>query len=212
MTVSQLGAFGVVSIVEREIEVALVGRLRAGDSTAFDEIFAVFNTRLLSFLTRMARNRSIAEELLEETWLRLVSSAEDLRADSRLAPWLFTVARNLYLSYCRSRLRESAYAADLVLLWPAELPRTPFDVASLHEFEERLEAAIACLPPIYREAILLVGVEHLRPVDAAAVCGISAESLRQRLKRARELISRFITNRDASSATGPKELSHVNQR
>lgn len=198
--------------MELEIEIALVQRLRAGDRTAFDEIYAVFNRRLLSFLTRMARDRSVAEDLLEETWLRLVSSAEGLRADTRLGPWLFTVARNLYVSYCRSRVRESAYTADLVLLWPGELPRTPFDAASLNEFEERLEAAIAQLPPTYRETILLVCVEQLRPVDAAAVCGISAELLRQRLKRAREFISRVITDQDSPTETGRKELSHVSRR
>lgn len=198
--------------MEPEIAVAVVQRLQAGDSTAFDEIYAVYNNRLLNFLTRMARNRTVAEDLVEETWLRLVSSAQDLRADTRMGPWLFTVARNLYISYCRSRLRESDYTADLVLLWPGELPRTPFEVASFNQLEERLEAAIANLPPIYREAILLVGVEQLRPVDAAAVCGISAESLRQRLKRARELTSRFITDQDSSPEEGRKELSHVTRR
>jgi RNA polymerase sigma-70 factor, ECF subfamily len=92
--------------MERELEAALVIRLRAGDISAFDEIYDVFNHRLLSFLTRMAKNRSVAEDLLEETWLRLVSSGEDLHAETRLGPWLFTVARNLYLSHCRSRARE----------------------------------------------------------------------------------------------------------
>jgi DNA-directed RNA polymerase specialized sigma24 family protein len=48
-----------------------------------------------SFLTRMAKSRSIAEDLLEETWLRLISGGEDLQADTRLGPWLFTVAHNL---------------------------------------------------------------------------------------------------------------------
>jgi len=210
--VSQLRGSGVIYIVEQETEIALVRRLRAGDTTAFDEVYAVFNSRLLSFLQRMARNRSVAEDLLEETWLRLVSSAEDLRANTRLGPWLFTVARNLYISYCRSRLREAAYTADLVLLWPGELPRTPFDQTSFNEFEERLEAAVAQLPLTYREAILLVCVEQLRPVDAAAVCGISAELLRQRLKRARELISRFITDQGSSTKAGRKELSHVTRQ
>jgi RNA polymerase sigma-70 factor, ECF subfamily len=101
VTPSQLRRFCVIYIVERELEVELVSRLRAGDSTAFDEIYMVFNRRLLNFLARMARNRSVAEDLLEETWLRLVSAGEDLRADTRLGPWLFTVARNLYVSYCR---------------------------------------------------------------------------------------------------------------
>jgi len=182
--------------MEREREVALVRRLRAGDITAFDAIFDAFNQRLLSFLTRMAKNRSVAEDLLEETWLRLVSGGEDLHADTRLGPWLFTVARNLYFSHCRNRAREQSYTADLTLLWPGEIPQSPFDVASLNEFEQRLEAALALLPPMYREVLLLVGVEGLRPVDAARVCGINPESLRQRLSRARQLISRLMTDQN----------------
>lgn len=198
-------------IVEREFEVELVSRLRAGDSTAFDEIYNVFNRRLLNFLARMARNRSVAEDLLEETWLRLVLAGENLRADTRLGPWLFTVARNLYVSYCRSRVRETAYTADLVFLWPCEVPKTPFDLASLSEFEERLEAAIAGLPPLYREVILLVGVEQLRPVEAAEVCGISPESLRQRLKRARDLLSRSLEKSDSAKTPG-EEVIHATRR
>ena len=156
----------------------------------------------------MTRNRSIAEDLLEETWLRLVSSAQDLREDTRLAPWLFTVARNLYVSYCRSRVRETAYTNDVIFLWPGEMPRTPFDLASLSEFEQRLEAAIADLPPIYREVILLLGVQQLRPVDAAEVCGISPESLRQRLKRARDLLSRFLSMQHSTKTSG-EEVIHA---
>ena len=107
----------------------------------------------------MAKSRSIAEDLLEETWLRLISGGEDLQADTRLGPWLFTVAHNLYISHCRSRAREHSSAADLILLWPGGLPQSPFDLTSLSEFEERLEAAIASMPPMYREVLLLVGVE-----------------------------------------------------
>jgi RNA polymerase sigma-70 factor (ECF subfamily) len=185
---------GVPGVPEREV--ALVSRMRAGDVTAFDEIFDAFNNGLLGFLTRMVKNRSVAEDLLEETWLRLISGGEKLDADTRLGPWLFTVARNLYVSYCRNRAREQSYTADLTLLWPAGLPQTPFDAASLKELEQRLEAAIAWLPPIYREVLLLVGVEGLRPVDAARVCGISPESLRQRLSRARQLILRLVPDQD----------------
>src|SRR5215469_4602438 len=158
--------------MERELEIALVNRLREGDVTAFDDIYDAFNRRLLSFLTRMAKNRSVAEDLLEETWLRLVSASEKLDADTRLGPWLFTVARNQYVSYCRSRAREHSSTPDLFLLWPGGLPQTPFEVASKNEFAHHLEAAIASLPPMYREALLLVAVERLRPTDAARVCGI----------------------------------------
>jgi RNA polymerase sigma-70 factor (ECF subfamily) len=183
--------------MEREFEAALVRRLRAGDAAAFDEVFGAYNRRLLSFLARMTKNRSAAEDLVEETWLRLVSARQDLHEDTRLGPWLFTVARNLYVSFCRSRAREHSSTPDLILLWPGGLPQTPYEVASGNEFEQRLEEAIAALPPMYREALLLVGVEQLRAVDAAEVCGISAESLRQRLRRARAFLSRFLAGADA---------------
>jgi RNA polymerase sigma-70 factor (ECF subfamily) len=103
--------------MERDFELALVGKLRAGDLTAFDAVYDAYNPRLFSFLLRMTKNRAAAEDLLEETWLRLVSGGEGLAAATRLGPWLFTVARNLFLSYYRSRARELAFTRDLVSLW-----------------------------------------------------------------------------------------------
>jgi RNA polymerase sigma-70 factor, ECF subfamily len=193
--------------MERNLEVALVGRLRAGDATAFNEIYDTLNPRLFSFLCRMANNRTVAEDLLGETWLRLVSGGGKLCEDTRLVPWLFTVARNLYISYCRSRAREHAYTSDLILLWPGELSRSPFDLAIFNEYEQRLEAALAELPSAYREVLLLVGEEGLRPADAAAVCGISAEAFRQRLSRARALLSKRLDDNGRSEAPVMKEVS-----
>lgn len=197
---------GVILCMERNLEVALVVRLRAGDTTAFDEIYYTLNPRLLSFLRRMARNQAVAEDLAEETWLRLVLAREDLQADTRLIPWLFTVARNLFLSYCRSRAREQAYTSDLISLWPDVPARSPFDVASANEFERRLETALGELPTTYREVLLLVGVEGLRPADAALVCGLSGEALRQRLSRARQLLSQRLQEKGLSPETISKEV------
>jgi RNA polymerase sigma-70 factor, ECF subfamily len=204
---SRFGERGVILCMERNLEVALVVRLRAGDTTAFDEIYDTLNPRLLSFLRRLARNQAVAEDLAEETWLRLVLAREELQADTHLVPWLFTVARNLFLSYCRSRAREQAYTSDLISLWPDALARSPFDIASTNEFERSLEAALGELPTTYREVLLLVGVEGLRPADAALVCGISGEALRQRLSRARQLLSQRLQEKGLYPETISKEVS-----
>src|SRR5689334_1426562 len=98
--------------MDRELELALVRRLRAGDLAAFDAIYDAYNPRLFSFLLRMTKNRAAAEDLLEDMWLRLVSHGETLAPDTRLGPWLFTVARNLMLSYYRSRSREKNCTRD----------------------------------------------------------------------------------------------------
>jgi len=186
--------------VDRDLELELVGRVRDGDRAAFDEVHALFNTRLFGFLARLARSRDIAEDLLEETWLRFVGHAARLDADTRLGPWLFTVARNLHVSYCRSRSLEELRSAAAIGLWPAGFPESPFDQAAGHELERRLDAALASLPVPFREVLLLVGVEGLRPAEAAVVCGVSPEALRQRLKRARALLAqRLEANATAGS-------------
>lgn len=184
--------------MERETELALVEQLRNGDAAAFDAVYDAFNTRLLTFLVRLTRRRDVAEDLLEETWLRLVKNARRLRADTRLAPWLFTVARNLHVSFHRSRTLEDSAAAGLMALWPASVEHSsPFEIAASNELERRIERALAALPSASREVLLLVGVAGLDHSDAADVCGITPEALRQRLHRARESLAQFL-DRDAA--------------
>ena len=179
--------------MDLETERALIERLRAGDADAFDAIHAALNDRLFRFLLRLSRRRDVAEDLLEDTWLRLVRHAGRLRPDTRLAPWLFTVARNLYVSSLRARLVEESAAAGLMTLWPALVSRpSPFDLAAASELERRVERALETLAPGAREVLLLVVVAGLSHVDAASVCGISPEALRQRLSRARASLVRAL--------------------
>ncbi len=177
--------------MDRESELTLVAEMRAGHAAAFDRIYGEFNQRLFSFLARLSRNRDLAEDLLEETWLRFVDAAPKLRSDTRLGPFLFTVARNLYISHCRSRLIEDSQTADMIGLWPLGTPRpSPFESTVASETGRRIEAALADLPVAYREALLLTSVEGMRPAEAAMVCGITPEAMRQRLSRARAAIAR----------------------
>lgn len=179
-----------MTLMDRETEIALVARLKAGDAAAFDEVHAQFKTPVFNFLARLCRRRDVAEDLLEETWLRLVARGTALHCGTRLAPWLFTVARNLYVSYCRSRLVEDTHAASLMGLWPFGSPGpSPFESTAASETERRIEAALASLPLAYREALLLVAIEGLYPAEAAEVCGVSPEAMRQRLSRARALLA-----------------------
>jgi RNA polymerase sigma-70 factor (ECF subfamily) len=195
-----------MTAMNRDAELALVGRLRTGDPEAFDAVHDCFNTRLFNFLARLSRRREVAEDLLEETWLRLVARAAHLQADTRLGPWLFTVARNLYASYCRSRMLEDAHAVDLIGLWPSGSAQpSPFDLAVATEAGQQIEAAMAALPVAYREALLLVLVEGMRPAEAAGVCGISPEAMRQRLSRARAAVAATL-NADDPAMVALKEI------
>ncbi len=186
--------------MDRHTELALVARLRAADPDAFDAIHEAFNARLFTFLLRLSRRKDVAEDLLEETWLRLVTHAKDLYPDTRLAPWLFTVARHLHVSWVRSRVIEDSAADSLMALWPfnSNCP-SPFEAAARNELERRIERALAGMSSTSREVLLLIGVAGLDQADAARVCGIKPEALRQRLSRARSELSRLL-NHDASTA------------
>ena len=167
-------------------DVDLVERLKARDAAAFDVIYGRFNARLFTFLVRLSRDRDRAHDLLEETWLRLVAHADRLRPDTNLGSWLFTVARNLYLSECRARMLEQS--DEVILAHPSPAP-SPFEETAANESHRRLEAALASLPLLYREVLLLVAIDGLSTAATATVCGISNDAVRQRLSRGRAMLA-----------------------
>lgn len=175
--------------VERDVERALVARLKAGDGEAFDRVYAAYNGRVFNFLARLTRRREIAEDLTEELWLRVVANASRLREDTQLAPWLFTIARNLYASFCRSRTIPFDALDDGGHWGVASTDPSPFEAAAATQLQRRIEVALATLPGRYREALLLVALEGFTPAEAAVVCGISREAMRQRLSRGRALLA-----------------------
>jgi RNA polymerase sigma-70 factor, ECF subfamily len=190
--------------VDRESELELVGRLRQDDPAAFETVHSLFNARLFGFLLRLTRRREVAEDLLEETWLRVVTRAGRLDAETRLGPWLFTVARNLHVSYCRSRAVDERCTLDAIALWPPPYAISPFEQTAGNELQRRIEAALSELPIAAREVLWLVGVEGLRLSEAAEVCGVSPEALRQRLARARALLADRLERVSGGSQEQPR--------
>ena len=172
----------------------MVERVRRGDPAAFDEVYHRHTPGLFAFLARMCGRPAIAEELLQETWLRFARHARALPADVNLAAWLFTVARNLCRSHQRWRI------ADLGRLrawrWAAAgmLAPSPHEAVVAAETERRLEAALVALPAALREMVCLVAVENFSPAEAATIVGVTPEAARQRLHRARTLIGRALAD------------------
>ncbi len=169
-------------------DAVLLTRLRQGDHDAFDAIYDRHRARLFSFLARLSRDRTIAEDLMQETFLRLARSAPDPQVVLRA--WLFRVGRNLFVDGRRRALLDFERLRDLAL-WPSR-PRiateTPFDHLEANQTQRRLEAALLALPLKYREALLLVAVERLSPTEAAQILEIAPPALRQRLLRGRALL------------------------
>lgn len=166
-------------------EAAWVDGLRRGDTAAFDAVFASYRRRLYGYLVRMTRRRDAAEDLLQDTFLRLAQHASRLERETRLAPWLFTVAHRLVVSWARAQAVRDQLAGDLPRRETAHPDRSPLEALADSETQLALERAFAALAPPYREVALLVGVEGLSPAEVALIIGQRADAVRQRLARAR---------------------------
>jgi RNA polymerase sigma factor (sigma-70 family) len=174
------------------VEVAWVEGLRRGDPAAFDAVFAAYRRRLYGYLVRMTRSRDVAEDLLQETFLRLAQHAKLLAADTRLGAWLFTVAHRLFVSWTRARAVRAQLAGDLPAREPAGTERSPLEAIADSQAQLALERAFAALPAAHREVALLVGVEGLAPAEVAEILGLRPDAVRQRLARARAHLAELL--------------------
>lgn len=171
------------------VSAEVLAALRRGEPAAFERVYEIYRPRVFGFLVRLSNNRELAEDLLQETWIRLAKNARTLAADTRIDSWLFTVARNLHTSHRRRltldfhRIRELARSPE-----PAAIEPAPFAEAAGNQLRARLEQAIARLPINYREVILLVAVEGLEHDEAARILSLKPDALRQRLSRARAML------------------------
>ncbi len=184
----------------------LVAALRRGEPGAFDAAYDAYRDRIYGFLLRLSGSRCVADDLFQETFLRLARHAVRLEPDTRLGPWLFTVARNCYRSYRRFALLDRQRLHEYGLA-PRPGGLSPQDQAASSEAAGRLEGALQDLPLKYREVLLLCGVEGLQPERAAALLGLSPENLRQRLSRGRAMIRQSLEDAEARGGRAGRKAS-----
>jgi RNA polymerase sigma-70 factor (ECF subfamily) len=154
--------------------------LRRRDERGFVRAYERYAQRVFGFLVRLSRNRSLAEDLLQHTFLRLAEHGPDLRPDTDLRAWLFSVARNAFHSDVRARAVAARFEAGS----PFEAPVAGMGPESALALAD-LERALASLRSEDRELLLLVGVEDLSYAEAAQVLGVDQPALRKRVSRAR---------------------------
>ncbi len=166
----------------------LIEAIRAGDDAALTTLLARHAPTVMRFAMKMCRNEADAEDVLQDTLFAAARGVRDLRGDSALSTWLYTVAR----SYCIKKRRRTKHAPEAIVALddesaaPIASPAgTPEEGAASHEVGAALERAIAALDDTSREVIVLRDVEGLSAAEAAEILGTSVEAVKSRLHRAR---------------------------
>jgi RNA polymerase sigma-70 factor, ECF subfamily len=158
----------------------------------FDRTYAEMHPRILGFLVRLAGRRDTAEDLAQETWLKFAKAAPTLPADTNVAAYLFTVARNAFISHRRWAMLDLSRLVMLGFETMGQVAAAPDEEHERARAVQVLEAALAKLPLASREVLLLVGVEGLDQEEVSRILGITYDALRKRLSRARgELAERM---------------------
>lgn len=152
---------------------------------AFAEVVSRYQDRIYSYTFRMTGSREDAQDLTQETFIRVYTHLDSFRIEERFSPWIYRIATNLCLNLLKRRKRT--VNAD----WQADNSISPSSPESaLEEREEQrvLQAAILQLPDQYRVAILLRHVHELSYDEIAQALEMPLGTVKTRLFRARELL------------------------
>jgi RNA polymerase sigma-70 factor (ECF subfamily) len=162
--------------------------LRQRDVALLHALVGQYQYRLIRYFTYLVGRRDPVDDLVQETWLRILERGHSYDGQSRFEPWLFTVARNLALDYMRKRPAFSLDSKDspepdLESLSPVSRAPSPFEQAARTEDAQRLAYSLQLLEPIYREALVLRFQEDLSLQEMADVIGASVSTVSSRIYR-----------------------------
>jgi RNA polymerase sigma-70 factor (ECF subfamily) len=177
-----------MSVEGRDQDAALVARCRAGDLTAFEELYRQHATRLYNLAHRMLGQAEDAEDLLQETFLTAFRKLDTFKGESALGTWLYRLGMNLCLDRLRSRAAKQQQVTDLLDESVAHGPTTPLSAVSRLD----LERAIASLPEGSRAAFLLHDVEGFDHREVGTILGIAEGTSKSQVHKARLRIRAFL--------------------
>jgi RNA polymerase sigma-70 factor (ECF subfamily) len=172
-------------------------RFQSGDRSAFALLVRRHQTPLYNFALRQLRSAPLAEEVVQDAFVRVVNSAGEFKHEARFSTWLYTIARNLCIDQMRKRaLRrhpsldepKRAEEADGPTLGDqtADASANVERAASSTEIRERVVAAIDTLPDEQREVFLMREVSNLPFKEIADIVGVSENTVKSRMRYALE--------------------------
>jgi len=170
----------------------LVVRARGGDAEAFEAIVRSYQKRVYGVALRMTRRHEVADDIVQETFVRAYSHLDRFEVGRPLAPWLTRIAANLCINYLTAAARREQQFAEGD--GPAAEPPAPradgepeplAELLSL-EFRRALDASVQKLPPDQRIVFDLKVHEEMRYEEIAEALDISTGTVMSRLFRARQ--------------------------
>jgi RNA polymerase sigma-70 factor (ECF subfamily) len=173
---------------------ALVKRAQRGEMAAFGELIRRYQDAVFALTARMCRQRSIAEELAQEAFLKALEKIHQFRRESRFYTWLFRIATNMVLSHRRraTTVRFHAFSdgadsddAPRGDQFAQNRERNPHDGAVVGEQQQAVAEALSEVDETFRIVLVLRDMQDLDYGEIAEILGIPVGTVKSRLFRAR---------------------------
>lgn len=188
-------------------EVGLIGRIVAGERELFHDLVRPYEKAVYFAAFSVLRNPQDAEDAAQETMLKALKNLHQFRADSKFSTWLVAIAIN----EARARLRHERTIKFEVIgdateesdghFTPAVISdwrEVPLEALERKELREMLQKAIASLPELYREVLILRDVQEINIAETALLLGVSEGVVKTRLLRARLMMQKVLAPQLAS--------------
>jgi len=197
----------------------LMTRYCDGDASAFRELYALISPRLHGYLLKMARQRSLADDLLQLTFLKVHRARGAYIRGADPIPWLYAIAHRTFLDETRRKKRAVVRVAD-----DDALPEVAADIHGQTDDRRDEQAdpelvqtaldALSELPAQQRQAVVLTKLEGKTVAEAAEIAGTTVGAMKVRAHRGYEVLRSLLGKRpatppaaDAGSTTGAKKTA-----
>lgn len=182
-----------------------------GEVRAFELLMKRYERPIFAFLLRSVKRQEIAEELLQEVFMRVIRSAPTYQQTAKFSTWLYTIARNICIDRARKKSRRPELSLDekvggedeggvsYVDLLVDEGASTSHMAHERSVFLERLEEALAQLPPDQREVFLLKEVSGLKFREIAEVVDAPVPTIKSRMRYALQALRGHMAAYEESS-------------
>jgi RNA polymerase sigma-70 factor (ECF subfamily) len=180
----------------------LVEDVRRGDHAAFGQLVRRYEGRLMNVLLRFVRDRELARDLSQETFLRVFERLDQFDPARRFGPWLFRIGVNLALDFMRKRKRRiwpSLFSDSRADKGPDPAVADPRQALDL---EQEVRKVLEMIPEKYRTVLILRDLENFSSSEIAAILHRKEATIRWRLAEARLRFEQLWTRRQAPGQLG----------
>jgi RNA polymerase sigma-70 factor (ECF subfamily) len=184
---SAIATFSALAPMETQ-EAQIARGLSRRDPDTIEALIDQYRHRLMRYLLHMLGNRVVAEDMFQETWVRVLEKGSLYDGRTPFAAWLLSIARNLTIDYMRKRQRaglepmnddpEEGPVFEAVASTPS-----PYEVAAAHEEAATIAEALGRVPPAFREVLVLRFQEQMKLEEIATLTGVPLATVKSRLYR-----------------------------